>query len=59
MILPRKSRKILKGIMRIRVKVTWQPQGFKQLISDFNLKSSGLIMGFKKRLGRFNRNNRG
>jgi hypothetical protein len=59
MVFPRKPRKILKEIMRIRVKVTWQPQGFKQPISNFYLKSSGMIMGSNKRLGRLSRNNRG
>jgi hypothetical protein len=59
MTFPIKSRKILEEIMRIRVKVIWQPQRFKQLISDFDLKSSGLIMGFNKRLGRLSRKNRG
>jgi hypothetical protein len=56
---PRKSRKILKEIMRIRVKVIWQPQRFKQPISDSDLKSGGLIMGFNERLGGLSRKNRG
>jgi hypothetical protein len=59
MILPRKSRKILKGIKRIRVKAIWQPQRLKQLIYDFNLKSSGLIMRINELMERLSRNNGG
>jgi hypothetical protein len=40
--------KILKEIKRIRIKEIWQPQRFKQLISDFSLKSSGVIMRINK-----------
>jgi hypothetical protein len=59
MTFPRKLRKTLKEIMRIRVKVIWQPQRFKQPISNFDLKSSGLITGFNKRLGGLSRKNKG
>jgi hypothetical protein len=55
----RKPRKILKGIKRIMVKVIWQPQRFKQLISYFNLKSSGMIMRINELMARLGRNNGG
>ena len=56
MILSSKSRKILKEMKRIRIKVIRQLQRFKQPISDFGLKSSMLNMRIKNLMVRLTNN---
>ena len=56
MILSSKSRKILKEIKRIRIKLIRKLQRFKQPISDFGLKSSRLNMRIDKLMERLTNN---
>ena len=52
-IFSRKLGKISTEINRIRIKVIWQPQRFKQLIYDLSLKSSSLNMRINRLMERF------